>query len=303
MLRIFKRVVELYAVSEALEVPQDRTRQWLRTSEELLFRDPPQFYIGSVTSDVRPNLEATRRNAYWRLLGMDLDHGAPDGRPFQFPRVGTANVDFVASFEALLREVWQGYINRVNSSGENYADPEAVANRADVLAKGLRVRRLRGNLAREEYFFTAVLGWFHVTLETNNTIIEDLKATAADAAERLRKIGDRVGIAPHPRSRDLILMAEAASGILRFVELERFSDVAGATTLTSGAGAISDDVLTIINHWSIATGRNLKKRTSDTRGSTVRLGERTTTSSPPPRAVGSIRMPAATVPSLNGHSN
>jgi len=264
MMRIFKRVVELYAAGEQLDVPGPVTRQWLRTSEELLFSNPPPFGIGSMASDVRPDLEATRRNAYWRLLGMDLDHGAPSGRPYPYPRVTAANVDFVADFEALLAEVWQNYINRVNTSGENASDPEAVANRADILAKGLRVRRLRGNLAREEFFFTAVLSWFHVTLESDNDIIVDLKATAADPSERLQKLGARVGIPAHPRARNLILMAEPASSLLRFVELEKFSNEAGAATLYAPTGAIKDDALTVINHWGMATGRNLKVRRAST---------------------------------------
>jgi hypothetical protein len=260
MMRIFKRVVELYAAGEQLDVPGPLTRQWLRTSEELLFTNPPPFGIGSLASDIRPDLEATRRNAYWRLLGMDLDHGAPGGRPYPYPRVTASNVDFVPNFESLLAEVWQNYINRVNTSGENASDPEAVANRADILAKSLRVRRLRGNLAREEFFFTAVLSWFHVTLESDNDIITDLKATAADPSERLQKLGARVGIPAHPRARSLILMAEPASSLLRFVELEKFSTEPGAATLYAPTGAIKDDALTVINHWGMATGRNLKVR-------------------------------------------
>lgn len=260
MMRIFKRVVELYAAGEQLDVPGPLTRQWLRTSEELLFTNPPPFGIGSLASDIRPDLEATRRNAYWRLLGMDLDHGASGGRPYPYQRVTAANVDFVPNFESLLAEVWQNYINRVNTSGENASDPEAVANRADILAKGLRVRRLRGNLAREEFFFTAVLSWFHVTLESDNDIITDLKATAADPSERLQKLGARVGIPAHPRARSLILMAEPASSLLRFVELEKFSTEPGAATLYAPTGAIKDDALTVINHWGMATGRNLKVR-------------------------------------------
>jgi hypothetical protein len=289
MMRIFKRVVELYAAGEQLDVPGPVTRQWLRTSEELLFTNPPPFGIGSMASDIRPDLEATRRNAYWRLLGMDLDHGAPGGRPYPYPRVTAANVDFVANFESLLAEVWQNYINRVNTSGENASDPEAVANRADILAKGLRVRRLRGNLAREEFFFTAVLSWFHVTLESDNDIIVDLKATAADPSERLQKLGARVGIPAHPRARNLILMAEPASSILRFVELEKFSDEPGAATLYAPTGAIKDDALTIINHWGMATGRNLKVR-------------RTTTGVPTPKGSAPRVRPVAALPRTNGTS-
>jgi hypothetical protein len=287
MMRIFKRVVELYAAGEQLDVPGPLTRQWLRTSEELLFTNPPPFGIGSMASDIRPDLEATRRNAYWRLLGMDLDHGGPNGRPYPYPRVTAANVDFVANFESLLAEVWQNYINRVNTSGENASDPEAVANRADILAKGLRVRRLRGNLAREEFFFTAVLSWFHVTLESDNDIIVDLKATAADPSERLQKLGARVGVAAHPRARNLILMAEPASSILRFVELEKFSNETGAATLYAPSGAIKDDALTIINHWGMATGRNLKVR-------------RTTTGLPPLKGSAPRIRPVAALPRTNG---
>lgn len=263
MFRIFRRVVEMYAVGEALEVPVERTRQWLRTTEELLLRDPPPFHIGSVTSSVRPDLEATRRNTYWRLLGMDLDHGAPNGGPYPYPKVEHANVDFVANFESLLTEVWQGYVNRINTSGENSSDAAAVANRASILSKGLRVRRLRGNLAREEFFFTAVMSWFHITLESNNAVILDLKATADHPADRLVKIGQRVGIAPHPRARDLIEMAEAASTILRSCELEKFNQDSDAATLYEADTPIRQDVLKIINHWSLATGRNLKARRPD----------------------------------------
>ena len=269
MFRIFRRVVELYAVGEALEVPADITRQWARTSEELLLRDPPPFHITSLTSWVRGDLEATRRNAYWRLLGMDLDHGGPDGRPYPYPKVDQANVDFVANLESLLTEVWQGYINRVNFSGETNSDALAVANRAEILSKGLRVRRMGGNLAREEFSFTSTLSWFHLTLESNNKVIDDLKAKADHPADRLAKISARVGIAPHPRARDLIEMAEAASTILRACELEAFNTTAGAASLYTPGSPMLEDVLTVINHWSLATGRNLKTKRADVGGTPV----------------------------------
>lgn len=266
MFRIFRRVVELYSVGEALEVPVDVTRQWVRTTEELLLRDPPPFHITSLTSWVRSDLEATRRNAYWRLLGMDLDHGGPDGRAYPYPKVDQANLDFVANFESLLSEVWQSYINRVNFSGENNSDAAAVANRANILSKSLRVRRLHGNLAREEFSFTSTMSWFHLTLETNNAVIIDLKANADHPADRLAKISNRVGIATHPRARDLIEMAEAASTILRACELEAFNTNAGAASLYTPGSPMLEDVLTIINHWSLATGRNLKVRRPDVGG-------------------------------------
>jgi hypothetical protein len=262
VLQIFRRVVEWYAAGERLEVPSINTRAWLRTTEELFFREPPAFHISSVSSWARPDLEASRRNAYWRLFGIDLNHGAPDGRPYPYVRGAGGNADFIPQWESFLQEVWQGYINRKNSSGENYSDPESVANRADGLAQLMRVRREYGNLAREEFFFTAMLSWFHLTLEANTPVVVDLKADATTPEERLRKIGERVGISPHPKARSFFEMAEPASSLMRFLELERFSQPGTAAALFDDApnNAARADALIVINHWSIATGRDLKLR-------------------------------------------
>lgn len=258
MLRVFKRVVELFATGEELDVPGPLTRQFLRTTEELIFTDPPPFSIGAVASRIRPSLEVVSRNAYWRLLGMDLDHGPASSGPGLRP--AAAYVNFVSDFEGLFGNVWQNYLNRKNSSGENSSDPQAVVDRAQILSEGLRVRRLRGNLAREEFFFTALFSWFHVVLESDNDIIVDLKATASDPGERLRKLGARVGVPVHPRARSLMLLAEPASALLRFVELQKFNDTAGASMLFAETGAIKDDALAVIDQWSVATGRSLKLR-------------------------------------------
>lgn len=258
MLRVFRRLVELFATGEQLDVPGPLTRQFLRSTEELIFTDPPPFSIGAVSSRVRPNLEVVSRNAYWRLFGMDLDHGAPSSDPVLRP--AAAYINFVPDFEGLFGNVWQNYLNRKNTSGENSSDPQAVRDRAEILSEGLRVRRLAGNLAREEFFFTALFSWFHALLDSDNEIIKDLKVTAADPGERLRKLGARVGVPVHPRARSLMLLAEPASSLLRFVELQKFNDLPGAATLYAETGAIKDDALTVIDHWSVATGRSLKMR-------------------------------------------
>jgi hypothetical protein len=280
LLPIFRRVVEWYAVGERLEVPSIDTRAWLRSTEELFFREPPPFHISSVSSWARPDLEASRRNAYWRMFGMDLNHGGPDGRPYPYVRGAGGNADFVPQWESFLQEVWQGYINRKNTSGENYSDPEAVANRADGLAQIMQVRREYGNIAREEFFFTAMLSWFHLTLEDNTSVVHDLKADATTPEERLRKIGERVGIAPHPKARNFFEMAEPASTLMRFVELERFSQASTAAALFDEApnNTVRDDALVVINHWSIAAGRDLKLRRPNERPLTRRTSPPSTPS-------------------------
>jgi hypothetical protein len=296
VVRIFRRVLEMYASGERLEVPSLDSRRWLRSTEELFFRDPPPFHISSITSMARPDLEAARRYAYRELLGIDLNHGRADGTPYPYPRDASANTDFVAQWEAFLREVWQGYINRRNSSGENSTDPEAVANIADFLAKMQRVRRQNGNLAREEFFHTAMMSWFHLTLESDTPIVVDLKANAANAVERLRKIGERVGIAPHPKTRNFFELAEPASSLLRFIELEQFSDASRASVLfdQTPVNRVREDALVVINHWAIATGRNLKLRRLR-EGPPTRTGPRPAVSAPPAPgpATTSAPMPAA----------
>jgi hypothetical protein len=60
-------------------------------------------------------------------------------------------------------------------------------------------------------------------------------------------------------------MAQAASTILRSCELGNFDDPTRAATLyEDNPTAIQEDVMKIINHWSLATGRNLKARRAET---------------------------------------
>ena len=285
---IFRRVLELYFSGERLEVPSLETRAWLRATEELFFRDPPAFHISSVASWTRGDLEATRRNAYWRMFGMDLNHGGPDGRPYAYSRGAGGNADFVPQWESFLQEVWQGYINRKNSSGENYSDPEAVANRAESLAQVMQVRRELGNLAREEYYFTAMMSWFHLTLEDDTPVVVDLKARASSPAERLRKIGERVGIAPHPKSRSFFEMAEPASALMRFLELGKFNQSNTADVLYDDipSNGVREDALVVVNHWSIATGRDLKLRRPSEKRAMRATAAPPRVAAAPPAAVG-----------------
>ncbi|WP_280309876.1 hypothetical protein [Nocardia abscessus] len=263
---IFRRVCDIFAHHELLEVPSDEARLWLRTTEELFNADAPRFHISSISSGLRPDAEAIRRNVYGRLLGMDLNHGRPDDQPYPFVRGTGSNKAFVEHWERFLGEVWQGYLNRKNSSGENSEDPEAVAQHAEALARMLQARRLGGNLAREEFTAVAMMSWLHLTVEFDTPIVETLKSTAPSPAERLRKIGDRVGVAAHPKSRNFFDMAEEASELLRAIELNAFNSSATVHVLYDDAPAnpARSRALAVINNWSAATGRDVKlKRLRD----------------------------------------
>jgi hypothetical protein len=263
---IFRRVLEEYAYGERLGVPSGDGQRWLRATEQLFYRDNPPFQIYSLVSWVRPDIRAVRRNAYQRLFGFDLNHGTDDNRPYPYPRASAANTDFASTFEELLREVWRAIENVRNQVGANQTDIATIANLARQIFDMLRVRRQEdgGNLARDELFHVSTMNWLHLTISFNTPIVRDLKADATSPAERLQKIGERVGLAAHSRSDSYIQLSTAMSLILRELELGTFNDAAtGAPALFQPStpatpNPFQEAMQQIITHWTIATGRDLK---------------------------------------------
>jgi hypothetical protein len=262
---IFRRVLEEYAYGERLSTPSNEGQRWLRTTEALFYHDPPPFQIYSLMSWIRPDIRAVRRNAYHRMFGLDLNHGTDDNRPYPYPRAAAANTDFTGTFEELLREVWRAIENVRNQVGANQTDVATIANLARTIFDMLRVRRQEnvGNLARDELFHVSTMNWFHLTLSFNTPIVRDLKADATSAAERLQKIGERVGLPAHSRTDSYLQLATNMSLVLRAMENGTFNDAAGATALfTPGTVAQPNEfqaaMQQIIAHWTIATGRDLK---------------------------------------------
>jgi hypothetical protein len=256
---IFRRVLEEYAYGERLGFPSDLSQRWLRATEQLFYRDNPPFQIYSLGSWIRPDIRAVRRNAYHRMFGLDLNHGTDDNRPYPYPRAAAANAEFTGTFEELLREVWRAIENVRNAVGPNQTDITTIANLARTLFDMLRARRQDGNLTRDELFHVSTMDWFHLTLSFNVPIVVDLKAEAPSAAERLEKIGERVGLPAHSRSDSYFHLAENMSLVLRELELGTFNDPTRATALFQ-TGAFQDAMQQIITHWSIATGRDVKVR-------------------------------------------
>jgi hypothetical protein len=260
---IFQRVLREYLTGENLEVPSEATHRWLRSAEDLFYRDLPSAHISAVTSDVRPEMRASRRNAYFRFFAMDLNHGTVENQPYPFEKPKAANRDFVRIWEEFLREVWKGIENSINTSGVNATDDAAIANLANQLFDMLRVRRARGNLSREEFVFVTTFSWFHLTVEFDSPIVRDLKAEATSPEERLRKIGERVGLPAHAKSESYFVLAEAMSRLLIDIEMGLFNSPNNVRALYAPPtpavpNPLREDVMTVIAHWSLATGRDLK---------------------------------------------
>ena len=264
ILPVFGEVIRRFSVGETLEAPSVLTLAWARATEELFFRDPPLFHIGGLTSQLRPDAAVNRRNAYWRMFGWDLPHPGPEGQPWKRDVGAAANTRFLELVDELLRQVWLGFENQNNSSGANPTDDTYLGYLCQTLGEMLRMRRRGGMLTREEFSYVTMLSWFHLTVETDTAVVQDLRATAStagNAADRLAGVASRVGVTLPRQARELFDLADLLSPILWFIELGRFNSAAQARTLyltSGGSNPIADDMLRLIDLWQSATGRRVK---------------------------------------------
>jgi hypothetical protein len=262
---IFDRVLFHYLHGEQLPPATAGGQRWLRATEDLLFRDAPSFQIYAVTSWLRPDIRASRRNAYMRLFGLDLDHGKInfDEHPprdigsYPYPREAGWNKSFFEKFEEFVRQVWRGIENVANTSGANPTDDAAIATLADDLRIMLADRRKYGNLAREEFVFVSMMSWLHLTLMFDSQIVKDLKAEASAPWERLAKIGDLVEVPAHQNSEGYFRIAEPLSRLLIGIEAGLFNNPGTVPALYS-PGAPHDDIFEVITQWLQITGHDLK---------------------------------------------
>ena len=251
---------------------------WLRNTEELLFRDPPLFSIGGIVSEWRPSAATSRRNAYWRMFGMDLPHQVPAGWRQSAPpeswklHAGPGvNTDFTEKLTELFRQVWLGLENANNQIGANAADPQYIALLCQALGDMLRDRRQGGILAREEFAYVTMMSWVDLTLQSNLAaptvtvepdapIIRDLQARGAAPEQRLNALAQKVGMKPAPRARELFQLARPLSQFLRQIENRDYDAATPAETLFRPTSALTDEMRRIINLWQSATGQRIKDR-------------------------------------------
>jgi hypothetical protein len=257
--QILRRVVSEYRAGESLGVPSPQTRRWLETTEALLHGAANLIAPWLSTSGARSDPEYVRRNAYWRLLGMDLAHGTPDNRPAEYVKATAANTDFVRLFEELLYELWRAISNINNQVAGNETDKDRIFRIAQELQFVLRSRRLGEMLDREELAAATVLGWVELTLSNDNFVIADLNAQSTSSANRLRMIGSRVGIPAHSKSAALLSMSEHISILLRAIESAVITE-SNVTMLYQPGTGLGEASRRVITEWSAATGRDLKAR-------------------------------------------
>lgn len=258
---IFRRVIYEYRHGERLGVPLAGTQHWLRNTEELFFRDAAPFSIYSLTSYVRPDQAASRRNAYYRMFGMDLNHGMEDGKAYPYEKPEAANREFVSTFEEFLREVWIAISNASNISGPSQKDDAAILNLVRRLHDMLITRRTYGNLSQEEFWYVTMMSWFHLSVEFNSPIVVSLRAEGASEEERLKKIAERVKMPAHGKSYYFFHLADPLSRLLTQIEMGTYNNPAAIPALYTAGSPVETDMREIITYWSSATDRNMKERT------------------------------------------
>jgi hypothetical protein len=268
--KILARIVR----GETLGKLRPETLQWARVMEELLFRSPPLFSIGGVDSKLRDDDRINRRNAYWRMFGFDLPHAVPGLPPGAAPwkaDVGNgANTAFGDRFRELLTQVWTGYENKINQVGANATDAQYVGLLAEALDDMLGNRRQGGLLSREELTYSAGMSLCDLTVASDTPVVQDLQATATSPAERLAKLGERVGVVPAPRARELFELSDPMSALLWGIELGLFNPNAAPESLylpdTIGGPptTLNIEVNRIIDLWQSATGTRIKIPTAGT---------------------------------------
>jgi len=246
VVEVFRRVVEAHVEGERLGIPASpEARRWVEITEDLVYTDQPPGAALSLTSWLRPDAQAVRRNAYYRMFGGLVGEGVPN--------VGTANAGFPVLFHHLLEQVWIGITNRTNTSGANPTDNSRIAEKALRLFEMLTARRREGNLRQEEFASVATMAWLHLTLSFDSPIIVSLTAQGPSPAERLQAVGGRVDLMPDPRVVSLIELAEPMSDLLRLIETGAFNEPEEAAQLYEDDD-IRNTASLVINHWAAVTG-------------------------------------------------
>jgi hypothetical protein len=267
IVQILKRIVREYRSGETLGIPSADTQRWLDVTETLLFGAANPLSAWLSTSTIRQDPEAVRRNAYWRMFGMDLSFGAEDNGPPVYDKAKAANTSFNALFEELLFELWQAISNERNLVGVNQSDNDRIYRIAEQLRFVLTSRRQNNLLRREELAAATALGWAELSVAFDTSVVQDLSAQGSSPGDRLRLMGERVGLPAHGRSAAFFSMAAEISILLRVLESGIVKDAnhvwilyAMPASLTERPMPIGAEVRRVITEWAAATGRNLKER-------------------------------------------
>lgn len=282
--QIFEKLIYLYMHDEKLNkattTDNRKAFQWMINTENLFFKHLSNTSYRNIKSDVRQSPDATRRNAYYRMFGMDLAFGDPvSNSPVNYYKAEFNNQHFIVLFERFLSEVWQAYVNASNTSGANTTDMFTIVDTAQKIQEMLMARRTTEtnfnnyryfNLSREEYASVVMMSWLYEVVSYDSPIVGFLRCNGNTPGERLINIGNKVGLPAHSKSEGLLDIAPPMNTLLRRIELGDYNQGNGTEVeniIKSQKNNLPqidprrralDDLLLIINNWEKATGHRIK---------------------------------------------
>ena len=273
MFQIFERIVSLYQHGEDLTIPyngkQLLTRPWIENTHLLFFSNSPSA-AWNENSLLGSNFEAMRRNGYYRLFGMDLNHGIGENGtvPVSYKRANHFNTDFIPQFENFLKLCWQMMINFSNTSNINTTDLIALQEQANALKNMLLARRTTENsldnytllnLSKLEYHSVVMAEWFNHAISYNSPIVVEMGAEGVTASERLNRLGRSVGIPCHSKAGNFMDLAPLMATLLRLLELDKV-DNDYITAIANPSTRPYTLITTILHNYQQATGKDLKNQ-------------------------------------------
>jgi hypothetical protein len=283
--QIFEKMVYLYLHDEKLKKATTQNRlafQWILNTENLFFKHLSNTSSRNISGQLRTSADATRRNAYYRMFGMDLAFGDSGSNvPVSFYKAEFNNQPFIIMFEKFLAEIWQAYTNARNQVGANSTDMFSIVDTAQKIQEMLMSRRTTDtsftnyryfNLSKEEYASVVMMSWFYEVISYDSPLIEFLRCNGNTPGERLINIGNKVGVQAHSKSEGLLDIAPVMNTLLRRIELGDYNlpnEVNVRRIIESQSPTLNPpatpaelqaltDLLSIINNWEKATGHRIK---------------------------------------------
>ena len=300
--QIFEKLLNMYMQDEKLNKATPtkdpiirRAFQWMVNTENLFFKYLSNTSYRNITSQVRKSPDATRRNAYYRMFGMDLAFGdTGSNAPVSFYKAEFNNQPFIVLFEKFLTEIWQAYTNARNQVGPNTTDMFIIVDTAQKIQEMLMARRTTEttfenyryfNLSKEEYASVVMMSWIYEILSYDSPIVNFLRCNGNTPGERLINIGNRIGLPAHSKSEGLLDIAPPMNTLLRRIEFGDYNIETEVRTIINSQTPTStstiqqkqalNDLLLIINNWEKATGHSIKNPEANIRG-TVRVQQQRT---------------------------
>lgn len=285
MFQIFDKLITMFRQDEKLTkaglegITNTNINQLLLNTEQLFFKDFGSNSVNAnIVSSLRPGSDATRRNAYHRLLGLGLNwNNYRTNAPVEFHKAEYSNKSLIAKLELFLRGFWDAYSNASNTAGVNNTDMFNLKMVVKDLRLQLMSRRSndavfnaadygRYHLSHEEYSSVIFAAWLKYLVLPGSPLAEYLRCDANTPGDVLVNMGNRIGLPAHTKSDALFDMADDLATFMRSVEMGFYEngtileDVVKAHTSAGNPvyQPLQEQWLNILNNWELTTGRSMK---------------------------------------------